>query len=493
MDRLLTIADVYQPPTAREVSANYAANIQNRLAQMQMVEYEKKLAKEAQRNELAKKYFTAGSPQIGTPGAAQVGMPAQPAETVWGTPQMSSNQMSTLGMSPTGPYPMGGGEPNLMATRYSPAQAASPDYAPAVAPSADYRAAVPAVSDIAGYQGALYGAGDIEGGMAVQSQMEARQKALADKDQATANLLKTYSEVNAKQQEQILKKIELVGNMSAGVMAEYQGLLDQGAPEPAARAQAQRSYAQGVKYLSDNQINVGSMPPQFDPVTTAQAANTMLSIKDRLAGETAGRAERKMGLEGERLAQGERRIAESERHNRAMEAVSDARLAKTLSDRPLNPKTIADFNELQTQVERLQSLSDSFKPSYGGNTILGGWANTANELVGSNLDKVNWWKDYKELDAVRRNAIFGASLTGNEKSSWDAITVKERSSPETVRQAVENRLRLLSTAFNRMKGSYESGKYDVSGFQDMPVPPSEGFKGGTAPSGASSGRPIPKF
>lgn len=141
----------------------------------------------------------------------------------------------------------------------------------------------------------------------------------------------------------------------------------------------------------------------------------------------------------------------------------------------LPAKTVDSIDTLRQSIQRLGSLKDAFKGEYGGHTLAGGWSTKFSELVGSDTGYTNWWKDYKELDAVKRHELFGSQLTAGEKKSWDAITVNERSAPKTIQAAIANRLRLTEEIFNRKRDTLQKAGYDISGFEAEDVTPSAGF------------------
>ena len=120
--RIFDVAKVYG-----NIEKIKSARMQNRLAEMQLQEYEKGIAKKTERDLLAQQYIT----------------PGQPA------------------MQQAPQYDMGGAPPDLVGYQYG---------------QAPYQEAVPASFDRPGYRGALLGAGDIEGYKQIEAEKMAELK-----------------------------------------------------------------------------------------------------------------------------------------------------------------------------------------------------------------------------------------------------------------------------------------------------------------------------
>jgi hypothetical protein len=140
---------------------------------------------------------------------------------------------------------------------------------------------------------------------------------------------------------------------------------------------------------------------------------------------------------------------------------------KQKSGKLLPTKLVSDLGDIEDKVSRLGSLAETFNPSFAGKIITGGLNTKLKELSGTDSPQVNWWKEYKELDAMRRNKIFGASLTGNEKKSWDAITITERTDPKIVQKVIAQQGDIAQKAWGRMKVRFAKSGYDMSAFGEQ--------------------------
>jgi len=163
---------------------------------------------------------------------------------------------------------------------------------------------------------------------------------------------------------------------------------------------------------------------------------------------------------GRRMSLDEKELAERTRHNKATEAmgrpgpsfviVTDGRGRQYFVD-PKDPKKpavpvqgpdgeqlekpraqksipVGERNELVDLTEKYNALSylhDSFKPEFAGHGLLGPLKKAGAQALGEwgtdNMEAMaNWWSDYETLfELPARNKTFGASLTPQEKRTWD--------------------------------------------------------------------------
>ena len=335
------------------------------------------------------------------------------------------------------------------------------------------RAAVPEKRDYAGYIANRYGANDVAGAQ----EMEAVQRTQkADKMAVYKPLYDAaVSSGNDAQFQNIVENMKREGILPQEFTAKV----------------LSPNKSESVITVTEGSVNPQTGQPWVDPISgqllppgqySATAEYNRIIKLEPFVDKTKA-----TDIQERRFTEQDRRMTETERHNREMEAKAlRAETAKVAKGRRLPTKEINGLNDLQGSVERLDSLGKAFKDEYGGKAILGGLNTKIKDIGGMDTGQVNWWKDYKELDAIRRNAIFGASLTGSEKSSWDAITVNERSDSKTIQQAVANRIRIISEAYNRKVNNFAKGGYDVEEFGNLSVPESEGFNSGAQLSPAAA-------
>jgi hypothetical protein len=127
----------------------------------------------------------------------------------------------------------------------------------------------------------------------------------------------------------------------------------------------------------------------------------------------------------------------------------------------LPPNKVDELGEKMNNVNSYQDLVNSFDDKFAGSKMFGPTMTTINERLGREQPRVNFWKNFRMLDNVLRNKIFGASLTINEKKEWDRTTINENSDPAIVRQQLQQRLGIANRAMTRTMDSYEQAGYNL--------------------------------
>ena len=74
-------------------------------------------------------------------------------------------------------------------------------------------------------------------------------------------------------------------------------------------------------------------------------------------------------------------------------------------------------------MDSIENLQGSFNKRFVGRPISGGMGISINKVVGSDKELANWWQSYQSYVAEVRNTLFGATLTKNEKDSFNKFTV----------------------------------------------------------------------
>lgn len=136
-------------------------------------------------------------------------------------------------------------------------------------------------------------------------------------------------------------------------------------------------------------------------------------------------------------------------------------------------KIVTEINDKVKGLDRYTQLINSFDPSYAGSYVLGPTMSRLYERGGVNLDRVNWWKNFKEMDAKLRHEIFGATLTGNEQKAWDQITVSENSNPAAVINEMRRRMSVMKNHIDNDVQGYTQQGWDV-----REIAPGVGYGGG---------------
>lgn len=138
------------------------------------------------------------------------------------------------------------------------------------------------------------------------------------------------------------------------------------------------------------------------------------------------------------------------------------------------PSAIKDINNKTGTLDKYVQLIDSFKDNYAGSVVLGPTMTEIYSRTGSKKERVNWWKEWLLLDNQVRHDLFGATLTGYEKASWDKVTISENTDPAIARKAMQTRLRIAKEALDREVEGYSEAGYGAQKPKEQP-----GGKGGT--------------
>ncbi len=130
---------------------------------------------------------------------------------------------------------------------------------------------------------------------------------------------------------------------------------------------------------------------------------------------------------------------------------------KSLRER-LPPKQRQELTDKTTALDRYTKLIRSFKPEYAGKVMLGPTMTDIHARLGTDKERVNWWKEFFPLDAVLRHELFGAAFTKTETKVYDRITINENLDPEIVISTLNTRMNVLKNVFDReVEGLEASG------------------------------------
>ena len=93
------------------------------------------------------------------------------------------------------------------------------------------------------------------------------------------------------------------------------------------------------------------------------------------------------------------------------------------SNRPLPYKTADSLAETAGILDSVENLQGSFNKRFVGRPIAGNALIAINKVVGGDKELANWWQSYQGYVAEVRNKLFGATLTPNEKESFNKFTI----------------------------------------------------------------------
>jgi hypothetical protein len=325
-----------------------------------------------------------------------------------------------------------------------------------------------------------------------------------------------------------------IGN--AGVAGDWDLLFgDAGDARAKAAALAQALRGQQGDALALQAVTGGYRAAPQIGATLAANAQAELGGIGQAAGERLRmaiqqrHAEQQAGQQQAQLTRQERAQAETERHNRAVEArpvqspltVVTGEGGQLFYANPRSPQQPVQpllgpgglpvmkpkqqkvlqtgdkktIDELTGEIDALGRLEGQFKPEFAGGGPLGGFATSMYSKLGSAgtqgmQQDAAFWADFNRLiDLPQRNAVFGASLSTGEKSSWEgAKNIKPGSSPDLVKAKLAEMRGIMSRKLGNVGSSLEEEGYDAGAISKR----SGGLYGGApAQAGTAAGKVDP--
>jgi hypothetical protein len=139
----------------------------------------------------------------------------------------------------------------------------------------------------------------------------------------------------------------------------------------------------------------------------------------------------------------------------------------TKQRKPIPEGAKKDLGETREIRDALVSLSSRFKDQYAGGGLLGGAATSAYQAMGSSAspqaqEDAAFWADYSRfIDIAERHAKFGASLTANEKQSWEqAKNLNPRADPRLVRKKFKEMIDIVNRRLSGHADALRVEDYD---------------------------------
>jgi hypothetical protein len=137
----------------------------------------------------------------------------------------------------------------------------------------------------------------------------------------------------------------------------------------------------------------------------------------------------------------------------------------------LKPMQFGEFKELNESVttfNNLDRLKDTWKKEFegditgtGGAEIRSYIANNYPDLLGKTVseqrlqfekDRAQWWQGQKYWDELpERHAVFGATMTANEKRAWASATIQQGMKEEQIKKNLEIRRQIVKDNIARME------------------------------------------
>lgn len=236
---------------------------------------------------------------------------------------------------------------------------------------------------------------------------------------------------------------------------------------PTGRALSE-SGIEAAKSLRANAADIGYYDPETgafveNPVAARTRADKTALDTIRLAelGETAElNAEQRryttdVNAEVRREANEDRRQANADRRQAAADRAEDRRRA-TADGKPLTPSQLGKVLTAQEHEKTANMLKGEFREDYVARVVPVGevqnWLSRTVPILstGTMHEQAEWWRNYNRyVNNPERKEMFGATLTNNEQSTWNASTINPNMDANEVKRALATQAELAQRATER--------------------------------------------
>jgi len=187
-------------------------------------------------------------------------------------------------------------------------------------------------------------------------------------------------------------------------------------------------------------------------------ANTTNEQKMEIA-KMLDNTKRELGFAGLEV---QRSLAELRASTARNAAEAKTAVAGNKPGKPVPNAIMKTMQGAEGAAEGLKTVSESFKPEYGGVTgaidrISGTW----NPFSGKQSEEAaNWWKN-NELQAslVERHEKFGTALSAGERSAWAAATIEPGMKPDIIKKNLDTRARIAKDFYKKIRDQYVTAGY----------------------------------
>lgn len=120
-----------------------------------------------------------------------------------------------------------------------------------------------------------------------------------------------------------------------------------------------------------------------------------------------------------------------------------------------------------TAVEDTSRLAGTFKPEYGGKTILGDMSNTYKRIMGDETGQAQWWQDMDALQNQTRHNLFGSALTSTELKAWEKTSITPRMNPDQIKANLARRQEIEARAASKLARAYTAAGYNQNQINEL--------------------------
>lgn len=129
--------------------------------------------------------------------------------------------------------------------------------------------------------------------------------------------------------------------------------------------------------------------------------------------------------------------------------------------KPIPTKWAEKYDDTANIYRSYSAAIESFRPGFGGNP-LGSAENLAQGMLGDRVGtpgQRDWWAQHFSADNVQRHALFGAALTGTEKSSWASTTINPTMDDDQIMRNLRRRREIVAGNVKRYRKYLHANGY----------------------------------
>jgi hypothetical protein len=199
------------------------------------------------------------------------------------------------------------------------------------------------------------------------------------------------------------------------------------------------------------QDDVVARPPTGSAASPAGSVivgtpNPRLAAQDQRAREDQQFQRDKAAREEQRFQIQTQREADRDRRADGTAARAEVAASRLPNDREDELRTAIDL------VSGLNRAQGGFRSDYMGlGTGIENFAQSYSPINVGTPGQRDWWAAFRKGDNLERNKLFGASLTGGEKSAYAATTITPDMNPDQARQNIQRRAAIARTGLGRYR------------------------------------------
>jgi len=220
------------------------------------------------------------------------------------------------------------------------------------------------------------------------------------------------------------------------------------------------------------QVGIADVIAHTKQRNAAATASLAMAAKRQGDGSGAGAgtaASDWLNLTGTKLSAlpAQQRTTWIQNHAAGMDAAENLASLKKGPGAALKDGAVKSLAAAGDAVENSTRMAETFRPEYGGKTILGDLSNTYKRLAGDETGQAQWWQDLDQLQNQTRHTLFGSALTATELAAWNKTSVTPRMDPKQIAANLERRQEIEARAASKLARGYAAGGYNQDQIKEL--------------------------